>query len=72
MRGSPLFLGGFPIFLWVFCFSIGAFSVLDSSVLGDFRCPPFSSFLLFLVDFLFFGGFPVSCFLVLVGFLFPF
>ena len=42
--GDPsfLFLGGFLIFLWVFYFSIGAFSVLDSSVLGDFRWPPLS------------------------------
>jgi hypothetical protein len=58
-------LGGFPIFLWVFYFSIGAFSVLDSSVLGDFRWPPFSSFF---GGFPIFGGFPVSCFFGFGGF----
>ena len=30
---TPLF-GGFPIFLWVFCFSIGAFSGLGSLLVG--------------------------------------
>ena len=61
----------FLFFLWVFYFLIGAFSGLDSSVLGDFRWPPFFFFFwwisLFLVDFLFpvffcFGGFPISLF----------
>ena len=61
-------MGGFPIFLWVFCFAIGAFSVLDLSVLGDFSASGDPPFLLFLVDFLFFGGFPVSYFFGFGGF----
>ncbi len=69
--GDPPFFGGFPISLWFLFFDwrvFGSWFVVRRSFVtsGD---PPF---LLFLVDFLFFGGFPVSCFLVLVGFLFPF
>ena len=56
--------------LWVFYFSICAFSVLDSSsVLGlPVNLRPF---LLFLVDFLFFGEFPVSYFFGFGGFPVP-